>query len=472
MSIFRTKNIDVLKAHANNNVLKRSLGAFDLTLLGVGVIVGAGIFVLTGRAAALHAGPAIMLSFVLSSFVCVLVCLAYSEMASAIPIAGSAYTYTYTATGEFPAWLVGWALILEYTVGASAVAGGWSAYLVGLLRSGGIEIPHSLTAVPWDGGVVNLPAILIVLFITMLLVRGIKESANANRIFVFIKLGAIFVFLLIAGPKVDVMNWEPFFPYGLSGITGGAAVIFFSYLGVDSLATAAEETRDPQRNMPLGIIMSLVICTILYVSVSAVMTGAVPYTALNTSEPVALVLRNLGYNFGSALVGVGAVAGLTTVCLVMIYAQTRAFFAMSRDGLIPHCICKVHPKYGTPHIITMIVGGAVAVMAGFLPVGLVAELCNVGTLFAFIVATSGLLVMRRRLPNLHRPFVCPAAHILVPVAVACCLFIMLSLPARTLQLFSVWALLGVVVYFLYGRKHSKLAQNSAVLEMQGCEETP
>lgn len=456
MDLFRTKSIDVLKQHAEKNALRRTLGALDLTLLGVGVIVGAGIFVLTGRAAATHAGPAIMLSFVLSSFICILVCLAYAEMAAAIPIAGSAYTYTYTATGEFPAWMVGWVLILEYTVGASAVAGGWSAYLVGLLNSAGLSIPKELTSVPWDGGIVNLPAMLLALFLTFLLVRGIKESAKTNRILVFIKLSAIFIFLLIAGPKVDVTNWTPFYPYGKAGIAAGAAVIFFSYLGVDSLATAAEETRDPQRNMPIGIIASLIICTILYVSVSAVMTGAVSYTVLNTDEPVTLVLRTLGYHFGSALVGVGAVAGLTTVCLVMIYAQTRAFFAMSRDGLIPNALCKVHPQYGTPHIITMIVGCGVAIMSGFLPISLVAELCNVGTLFAFVVATSGLLVMRKRMPDLHRPFVCPAANIIVPVAVISCLYIMYSLPNRTLLLFACWASLGVVVYFLYGYKHSKL----------------
>ena len=356
MTLFRTKDIDVLKSYAQKNALKRSLGALDITLLGVGVIIGAGIFVLTGRAAATHAGPAIMLSFVLSSIVVAMVCIAYCELASAIPIAGSAYTYTYVSIGELMAWLVGWALILEYTVGAAAVAGGWSAYLVGLLSQAGLNLPKQLTSVYADGGFINLPAMAITVFITWLLVRGIKESATVNRTLVAIKLIAIFIFLFIAGPRVDPTNWEPFFPYGKAGITAGAAVIFFSYLGVDSLATAAEETKNPQRNMPVGIIASIVICTILYVAVAAVMTGATKYTNLNTSEPVAFVLRNMGYNFGSALVGVGAVAGLSTVCLVMIYAQSRAFYAMSRDGLIPRRLCKIHPKYGTPHVITIIVG--------------------------------------------------------------------------------------------------------------------
>lgn len=456
MNLFRTKSISALKEEAKKHSLKRSLGAWDIALMGIGVIVGAGIFVLTGVAAASHAGPAIMLSFALSSLACVFICLAYCELASAVPIAGSAYTYTYTAAGEFLAWLVGWNLILEYSVGASAVAGGWSAYLVGLLATGGIHLPKAITAVPYDGGWVNLPAMLITLFITLLLVRGVKESANVNRILVAVKLGAIFLFLLLAGPNVKVSNWEPFFPFGYWGVSAGAAVIFFSYLGVDSLATAAEETRNPQRDMPIGIIASLVVCTILYVAVAAVMTGAVPYSELNTAEPVSYVLRTIGYNFGSALVGVGAVAGLTTVCLVMIYAQTRAFFAMARDGLIPAGLCKIHPRYGTPHIITIIVGTAVALISGFTPIGLVAEMCNIGTLFAFIIATSCVLILRRTQPNLDRPFRCPAPYVVVPLAMLSSFVIMISLPASTWWRFAIWSLIGAAIYFAYGYRKSAL----------------
>lgn len=460
MDLFRTKSIAKLKEQVANTSLKRSLGAVDVALMGIGVIIGAGIFVLTGTAAATKAGPAIMLSFFFSSIACVFICLVYSELAAAVPVAGSAYTFSYVGAGEFMAWLVGWALILEYTIGASAVAGGWSYYLVGLLKSGGIELPHALTNNPADGGIINAPASFIALFITFLLVRGVKESANVNRVLVAVKLGAIFLFILLAGPKIDPRNWDPFFPFGFwEGVPAGAALIFFSYLGVDSLATAAEETRNPQKDMPLGIIISLVVCTVLYISVAAVMTGAVPYSQLNTGEPVSYVLRTIGYNFGSAIVGVGAVAGLTTVCLVMIYAQTRAFFAMSRDGLLPKSLCKVHPKYGTPYVITIVVGCIVAVIAGLTPIGVVAEMCNVGTLFAFVIACSSAMLLRARQPDLERPFRCPALYVVATLAIASCLFIMSGLEGFTWKLFSGWIAVGTVIYFLYGRRNSALEKS-------------
>ncbi|WP_284694227.1 amino acid permease [Rhodoplanes serenus] len=460
--MFRTKQIATVSDDIGKTGLRRSLGAFDMVMLGIGAAVGTGIFVLTGVAAARYAGPGIMLSFVLSSVVCGLVCLAYSELASSIPAAGSAYTYSYVAAGEFVAWLVGWNLILEYSVGACAVAGGWSAYLVGILKSGGIELPKAITAVPHDGGVVNLPAMLIIAFVTVLLVRGIRESAAVNRTLVGLKLGTIFLFLLLAGPRVDVTNWTPFLPFGWAGISAGAAIIFFAYLGVDSLTTAAEETRNPRRDVPIGIIVSLAICTLLYVAVAAVLTGVVPFARLDTAEPVTYALRTLGYNFGSALVGVGAISGLTTVCLVMIYAQTRAFFAMSRDGLIPPALCRVHPRYGTPHVATILVGSVVAVMAGFTPIGLVAEMCNIGTLFAFVVVSACVLVLRRTQPDLPRPFRCPAAVVVVPLAIASSLYIMMSLSGATWVRFVVWTAVGIVVYAGYGARHSRLNQPTAV----------
>lgn len=456
MSIFRTKSIELLKLEASKHSLRKSLTALDIVMLGVGVIIGTGIFVLTGVAAAKYAGPGLILSFVLAGITCAFVCMAYSELAAMVPIAGSAYTYTYTALGEFIAWMVGWNLILEYSVGASAVAGGWSAYVVGLLKTGGIEIPKAFTTVPADGGIVNLPAVIITLFLTFLLVRGVRESANVNRILVAVKLGAVFLFILLAGPQVNVANWQPFLPFGWAGVSAGAAVIFFAYLGVDSVAAAAEEARDPSRDMPLGIIGSLVVCTILYIAVAAIMTGVVPYNQLNTAEPVTYVLRHIGYNFGSALVGTGAICGLSTVLLVMMYAQTRVFFAMSRDGLLPAKICKVHVRYKTPHVITVIVGIGVAIISGFTPIHIVAEMCSAGTLFAFIAAMIGVMVLRKTMPDAKRPFRCPSLKLVAIVAIVFCLYIMFNLAIGTLIRFIVWSLIGAVVYFCYGRSHSVL----------------
>lgn len=460
MDIFRTKSIDLLKQEASRHSLRKSLTAMDIVMIGIGVIIGTGIFVLTGVAAAKYAGPGLMISFVLAGITCAFVCLAYSELASMVPIAGSAYTYTYTSLGEFMAWLVGWNLILEYSVGASAVAGGWSAYTVGLLQSAGIELPKALTVVPADGGIVNLPAVLITLFLTFLLVKGVRESANVNRILVAIKLGAIFLFIFLAGPKVNPANWEPFLPYGWAGVSAGAAFIFFAYLGVDSIATAAEETHNPSRDMPLGIIGSLAVCTVLYIAVTAIMTGVVPYSQLNTAEPVAYVLRSIGYNFGSALVGTGAICGLSTVLLVMMYAQTRAFFAMSRDGLIPAQACKIHPQYGTPHIITIVVGVGVAFVSGFTPIHIVAEMCSVGTLFAFIVAMVGVMVLRKTNPDAERPFRCPSLAFVATAAILFCLYIMYNLATGTWIRFVVWSIIGIAIYFLYGRSHSVLNKDN------------
>lgn len=456
MNILRTKKIDDLISSAERKGLKKTLGASDMVMLGVGCIIGTGIFVLTGVAAAKYAGPGIMLSFVLSGLACAFAALAYAELASMVPVAGSAYTYSYAALGEIIAWIVGWNLILEYSVGSSAVAAGWSGYMVGLLKSAGIELPKAYTAVPADGGIMNLPAMLIALFLSVLLVRGTKESATLNKILVFIKLAAVFIFLVLAGPKVNPANWTPFMPYGFSGVAGGAAIIFFAYIGFDAVATAAEECRNPNRDLPIGIIGSLVVCTILYIAVAAVLTGVVPYTELNNAEPVAYALRAIGYNLGSALVGTGAIAGITTVLLVLMYGQTRVFFAMSRDGLIPAGICKVHPKYGTPHVITILAGVAVALIAGFTPIGIIAELTNIGTLFAFVVAAIGVFVLRKTRPDLHRPFRCPAVSIVAPLAVLSCGYLMYNLPGETWLRFFIWSAIGFAVYFLYSYRNSEL----------------
>lgn len=456
MNIFRTKSVDMMLQETKKSTLVKSLGALDILLIGIGVIIGTGIFVLTGVAAAEYAGPGLMLSFVIAGLTVAFVSLAYSELASMVPIAGSAYTYTYTSIGEFFAWVVGCGLVLEYTVGASAVAGGWSAYFTGILKSAGINLPHALTAVPADGGIVNLPAILITMFLTFLLVRGVKESAKLNKILVAVKLGAIFIFLFLAGPKVDPTNWTPFLPYGWAGVSTGAAVIFFAYLGIDSIATAAEEAKNPTRDMPIGILGSLAVCTVLYIGVTAVMTGTTPYAQLNTAEPVTYVLRNLGYNFGSAIVGTGAIAGLTTVLMVMMYAQSRAFFAMSRDGLIPAKLGKVHPKFGTPYRLSIIVGIAVSIMSGFTPIGVVAEMCSIGTLSAFFMSIIGVMLLRKTRPDMERPFKCPALFIIGPLALLFCGFVISNLPAQTWINFTIWMVLGITFYFVYGRKHSVL----------------
>lgn len=455
MNLFRTKSLSEYQLDASQSHLRRAMGAFDVTMLGIGVIVGTGIFVLTGVAAAKYAGPALIISFLIASIACAFVSMAYSELASMVPVAGSAYAYAYASVGEFFAWLVGWNLVLEYSVGASAVAGGWSAYVVGLLKSAGIELSKTWTAVPADGGVANIPAMLITLFLTMLLVRGVHESVTVNKALVCVKLLAIFLFLFLAGPSVNTANWEPFMPFGWSGVSAGAAVIVFAYLGVDSIATAAEETKNPSRDMPIGIIASLLICTILYIAVTAVMTGNVSYTELDNAEPVAFVLRELGYRFGSALVGTGAIAGLTTVLLVMMYAQTRAFYAMSRDGLIPKFICEVHRKFATPYRITWIVGIAVTIISGFTPINVIAEMCSVGTLFAFIVSSVGVMVMRKTRPDANRPFRCPAVHFMGVMAILSCGYIMYNLSSMTWERFWVWSIVGILIYFVYGRTHSR-----------------
>ncbi|MBQ1868752.1 amino acid permease, partial [Selenomonas sp.] len=407
MNLFRTKSIEQMRAAAENSGMAKTLGAFDLILLGIGCVIGTGIFVLTGVAAAKYAGPAVTISFILSGLACALAGLAYAEFSSIVPASGSAYTYTYASLGEFIAFIVGWNLILEYTVTASAVASGWSGYVTGLLQSAGIEVSHALTHVPADGGIINVPAILITLLLTVFLIRGTQESTKLNRILVFIKLAAVFIFLLLAGPHVNTANWEPFMPFGASGIAAGAAIVFFAYIGFDAVATSAEECKNPSRDLPIGIIGSLVVCTALYVIVAGVLTGVVPYTELNNPEPVAFALRYIGYNLGSAVVGVGAIAGITTVLLVLLYGQARIFFAMSRDGMVPARVCKIHKRYHTPYIVTVLGAIFVSLIAGFAPIGLIAEMANIGTLSAFLVAAIGVMVLRITKPDVPRAFRCP-----------------------------------------------------------------
>ena len=423
MNLFRTKSIEQLQAAAKTSGMVKSLGAIDLILLGIGCVIGTGIFVLTGVAAAKYAGPAVTLSFILSGLACALAGLAYAEFSSIVPASGSAYTYTYASLGEFIAFIVGWNLILEYTVTASAVASGWSGYVTGLLLSAGIDLPHALTHVPADGGVINVPAIFITLLLSFFLIRGTQESAKLNRILVFVKLAAVFLFLLLAAPHVDPANWQPFLPFGVSGVFGGAAIVFFAYIGFD-----------------------------------AVLTGVVPYTELNNPEPVAFALRYIGYRLGSALVGVGAIAGITTVLLVLLYGQARIFFAMSRDGMVPANVCKIHKRYHTPYIVTVAGAVFVSIIAGLAPIGLIAEMANIGTLSAFTVASLGVLVLRVTKPDLHRTFRCPAVWIIAPLAILACGYLMAHLPYETWIRFVVWCAIGCLVYFGYSYQHSTLGR--------------
>jgi APA family basic amino acid/polyamine antiporter len=459
--IFITKSIDTLLKEAGGETgksLKKTLGAFELTMFGIGAIIGTGIFVLTGVAAAKYSGPALVLSFVLSGVACAFAALCYAEFAAMVPVAGSAYTYGYVALGEIWAWIIGWDLILEYAVAIGAVAIGWSGYITSLLESVGIHLPTALVNAPGvKGGFINLPAIIIISLIAMLLIKGVKESAVMNNIIVGIKIAVILIFIAIGVFHIHTANWNPFMPYGWNGVFAGASIIFFAYIGFDAVSTAAEEVKNPQKDLPAGIIASLVICTILYIVVSGILTGMVPYIQFrDTSAPVAFALQQIGINWGSALVSVGAVCGITSVLLVMMFGQTRVLFAMSRDGLLPQVFSSVHSRFGTPAKSTIFVGIITALVAGFMPMTEVAQLTNVGTLAAFIVVSAAVIVLRKRRPELKRSFKCPGVPVIPAMAIIFCAFLIYKLPVITHWRFIIWIVIGFIVYFLYGRKHSAL----------------
>lgn len=452
--------------------LHRALNAFDLTILGIGAIIGVGIFVLTGTASARFAGPGVILSFIISGAACAFAALCYAEFASLIPVAGSAYNYAYATLGEVVAWIIGWDLILEYIVASIAVAIGWSGYFVNILHALGIHLPvwcsHAPGTVP--GAIINLPAISIVLFLTTILVIGIKESARFTGLMVFVKLATVLIFILVGVSKVNPSNWVPFLPYGFKGVMTGAAIVFFAYIGFDAVSTAAEETKNPQRNMPIGIILSLAICTLLYLMVAAVLTGMVSYKQLNHPAPVAHALNIVGFKWGSALVSVGAVAGITSVLLVMLLGQPRIFFSMSRDGLLWPWISKVHPRYRTPYISQTLTGCIVAGFAGFTDIGTAAELCNIGTLFAFCIVCGGVVVLRRTHPELKRPFRCPLVPLIPLLGISFCAGLMLSLPRLTWIRFVVWLIIGFTIYFFYGIRHSRMAESFRTSEnLKNCQ---
>jgi basic amino acid/polyamine antiporter, APA family len=482
----RIKPLDAILATAEKKSLTRTLGAFQLTMLGIGAVIGTGIFVLTAEAAQ-KAGPGMMLAFVIAGFVCAVAALCYAEMAAMVPVSGSAYTYSYAVMGELIAWMVGWALILEYAVAAGAVSVGWSGYVVGLIENAfSLDIPDMLVRGPYDGGVVNLPAMLIAGLVTWLLVIGTKESAAVNAILVGIKVAALTLFIILAVPVMNMDNFTPFSPLGFAGISAAAASIFFAYVGFDAVSTAAEETKNPQRNMPIGLIGSLAICTIFYLLVAAGVIGSVgaqpmigpdgaalapgstelaarcaaagDQAVVCSKEALAWTLREIGWPQIGNLIGLAAGLALPSVILMMMFGQTRIFFVMSRDGLLPAVFSKIHPRYNTPHVITILTGVFVALFAAFFPVGKLADISNSGTLFAFAAVSIAVLALRRSDPGRRRPFRTPAIYVTAPIAILGCLYLFFSLSWETIRLFLIWATIGLIVYFAYSRSRSHVGR--------------
>ncbi len=476
----------ILEEMAGENRLRRVLGPVTLSSLGIGAIIGTGIFVLTGVAAHDKTGPALMLSYVVAGVTCIFAALCYAEFAAMVPVAGSAYTYAYATLGELFAWIIGWDLILEYAVGSATVAHGWSHYFQNFIGLFGMHIPAVLRSAPFDydphtgvlapnGHIVDLPAVVVALGVTVILVKGIKESANFNTAMVILKL-AIVLFVIFAGiPHVNPANWRPFAPFGMGGISffghtlmgqtgkggeplgmmAGAATIFFAYIGFDSVSTHAEEAKNPQRDVPIGILSSLLICTVLYIAVSAVITGMVPYDKIDIDAPIPSAFASVGMPWAQFLISLGALAGITSVLLVLMLSQPRVMLAMARDGLVPReFFSAVHEKFRTPWKSSMLTGGFVALLGGFLPLRILAELVNIGTLLAFVIVCGAVLILRKTHPELPRPFRCPMVPVVPVLGILSCLVLMFSLPAENWWRLVIWLLIGFVIYFGYGRHHS------------------
>ena len=480
MNLFRTQPVSAIaKVEAGEITLKKALSARHLVMLGIGAVIGAGIFVMTGNAAANHAGPAIVLSFVMAGIACGFAGLCYAEFAAMLPVSGSAYSYSYATLGELVAWFIGWNLVLEYTFAAATVAVGWSGYFTGLLESinagigTSLSLPAALTNAPLNvdhgrlvqtGALINLPAVGIVLAVTALCYRGITQSATVNSIIVAIKVGVILLFMAFSLQYVDPANWHPFIPppdgpgrFGFDGVLRGATVVFFAYIGFDAVSTAAQEAKNPQRDMPIGILGSLLICTIIYIAMSAVMTGIMPYTLLGTPKPVATALEHYpSLLWLKSLVEVGAIAGLTSVILVMMIGQPRIFYSMARDGLIPKVFGRVHPEFRTPHVGTLIVGGTAVVLAGLLPINVLGDLVSMGTLLAFATVCIGVLVLRKTRPDLPRAFRVPAAPVVCILGAASCLYLFGRAFMDNWHWMSGWIVIGFLIYFGYSRSHSAL----------------
>jgi APA family basic amino acid/polyamine antiporter len=484
MDLFRRKSVTALQQEAaSDNSLKRALGALNLTTLGIGAIIGTGIFVLTGTVAALNSGPAVVLSFTFAGVASIFAALCYSEFASLVPMAGSAYTYGYATLGELIAWIIGWDLILEYALGAVTVAIGWSGYVVSFLHDIGINVPCALSAARGaavtcaDGttttAIFNLPAVIIIALVTTLLVIGIKESANVNSVIVIIKVAVVLLFIVGAAHAINPANWHPFIPpqtvkdgvpvageFGWSGVFTGAAIVFFAYIGFDAVSTAAQEAKNPQKDMPIGIIGSLLICTILYILVSGIATGIMSYKDLNVPDPIAVVADHAGLGWMSTLIKLGAIAGLSSVILVMLLGQSRVFYSMSRDGLLPQFVNKVHPRFQTPYLTSIVTGVGVAFFSAILPIRDAASLVSIGTLLAFVIVAIGVMVLRVREPNLPRAFKTPAVFIVAPLGAFSAAWLMKSLPWVTWERLIIWFVIGMVFYFTFGINNSRLAKKS------------
>ncbi|MDN3956484.1 amino acid permease [Sporolactobacillus laevolacticus] len=459
MSLFRKKPMDyTIRQASGKNGLQKAMGAFDLTMLGVGAVIGTGIFVMTGIVAANAAGPAIILSFVLSGIACAFAALCYAEFASMIPASGSAYTYSYTVFGELFAWILGWDLILEYGLACSVVASGWSAYFQELMKGFGLHLPTAISAAfnPGNGTYVDVMATVIVLLLSAILLSGVKESSRINDIMVLIKIGVILLFIVVGVFYVRPSNWSPFMPYGFGGVIKGAATAFLAYIGFDAVSSASEEVRRPQRDMPIGILTSLGICMVLYIAVSVVLTGMVPYKNLNVGDPVAFALRFVHQNWVAGFVSLGAILGITTVLFVMMYGQTRLFFAISRDGLLPTSIAKLTKKSKTPIYSIILTWIMATVFSALIPLDELAQLTNIGTLFAFIVVSIGVVVLRVKRPDIKRNFKVPFVYVIPFLAVLTCGFLMINLEAQTWIRFLIWFGIGLVIYLVYGYRHSVL----------------
>jgi len=462
MNIWLTKSPQQLQDASEKTQLKKSLRAIDLAALGIGSVVGTGIFVATGQGSQL-AGPGILVSYIIAAVTCGFCALTYSELACMFPVAGSTYSYSYVAFGEVIAWIIGWDLMLEYLVSASAVASGWSSTFIGLFQSAGVKLPKALTNTPLAGGVIDLPAILIVMLITWILYVGIRESSKINNIIVIIKVSVIVLFIVLGMSHIDFANFKPFAPFGWKGIMAGAAIIFFAYIGFDAVSTAAEETVNPKRDVPLGLMMCLGVVIILYVFVAFVLTGMVPFKQIDVGNALPAALSRYGIKWGGALVATGAIIGMISTLLITVYGQVRIFMVMARDGLLPAAFAKIHPVHQTPHICTWVTGVLVALIAGLFPLNVIIDLCNIGTLFAFVLVSIGVIVLRKTRPEVERRFKTPLVPFTPLVTVGFCFYLMYSLPRVTWFRFGAWLLAGLAIYFLFSMKHSKLqAENLGI----------